>query len=235
MKSRRGPDLRHHLPVLSLLGVALLLPATAMAHDISEANRAFVERIDGPAFFPFFYLGAKHMVTGIDHVLYLIGVVFFLRHLRDVVVYVSLFTLGHSLTLVGGVLLGTGANAHIVDAIIGLSVVYKGIENMGGLRKIGVGIDPRLAVFAFGLAHGLGLATKLRDTAISENGLLVNLAGFNLGVEAGQVLVLVAIVFLLDRWRRMASFERSAFAANAALVVAGLVLAGHQLTEYLSS
>jgi len=218
-----------------LLGLALLLlPAAGLAHDVAEGDKAFVHSINGPAFIPFLYLGAKHMVTGIDHVFYLIGVVFFLRRLRDVVLYVSMFTIGHSATLMGGVLLGTGANSHIVDAIIGLSVVYKGVENMGGFSKIGFRFDPRLAVLGFGLAHGLGLATKLQDLAVSRNGLLVNLVGFNLGVEVGQVLVLVVVVFLLNRWRRLASFERTAFAANAALVAAGLFLAGYQMKEYLA-
>ncbi|OJW73837.1 MAG: hypothetical protein BGO57_04300 [Sphingomonadales bacterium 63-6] len=220
---------------LLALAALVLLPAAAYAHDISQANRAFMEGIDGPAFLPFFYLGAKHMVTGIDHVLYLIGVVFFLHRLKDVVLYVSMFTIGHSLTLMGGVLLGTGANSHIVDAIIGISVVYKAFENMGGFRKIGFTFDPRLAVLAFGLAHGLGLATKLMDLAVSPNGLLVNLIGFNLGVEAGQVIVLAVVVTLLNLWRRNASFGRAAFAANVLLMTAGLVLAGYQFTGYFAS
>lgn len=221
--------------VVAAVCLALLLPVTAFAHDISEANRSFVESIDGPAFLPFFYLGAKHMVTGIDHVLYLIGVVFFLHRLRDVVLYVSMFTIGHSLTLMGGVLLGTGANAHIVDAIIGLSVAYKAFENMGGFRKIGFTFDPRIAVFAFGLAHGLGLATKLQDLAVSDNGLLVNLIGFNIGVEAGQVVVLAVVVTALNLWRRAPSFGSTAFAANTVLLAAGLALAGYQITGYYAS
>lgn len=220
---------------LAALAALMLWPAAALAHDISEANRAFVESIDGPAFPAFFYLGAKHMVTGIDHLLYLAGVVFFLRRLRDIVLYVSMFTIGHSLTLMGGVLLGTGANAYIVDAIIGISVTYKAFENMGGLRRMGLAIDPRLAVFVFGLAHGLGLATKLMELTVSESGLLVNLIGFNVGVEAGQVIALVVIVVALNFWRRFPSFGKGAFAANTALMAAGLILAGYQLTGYYTS
>ena len=221
------------LPVA--IALLALLPAAAWAHDISAANKAFVEAISGPAPFPFAYLGAKHMVTGIDHVLYLIGVVFFLYKLRDVMLYVSLFALGHSLTLIGGVLFKTGANSHIVDAIIGFSVVYKAFENLGGFEKIGLKIDSRLAVLAFGLAHGLGLATKLQDLAVSENGLLVNLISFNVGVEIGQVLVLVIVVFLLNLWRRLPSFEKGAFGANCVLMAAGFLLAGQQVTAYLGS
>ena len=234
--------LRPRLPLPALLffaGIALLasmvLEGSALAHDISKANAAFVEQIDGPAIIPFLYLGAKHMVTGIDHILFLIGVVFFLYRLRDVVLYVSMFTIGHSLTLMGGVLLQIGANAHIVDAIIGLSVVYKAFENMGGFRKIGVRIDPRLAVFAFGLAHGMGLATKLMELTVSKNGLLTNLISFNIGVEIGQVIVLIAVVALLNLWRRSASFNSMAFSANIALMAAGLVLTGYQITGYFAS
>ena len=146
---------------LLVLGIVLLLAlaAPAFAHDISDSDRAAVAAIEGPAPFVFLYLGAKHMVTGIDHILFLIGVVFFLYRLRDVVIYVSMFTIGHSLTLLGGVLLDTGANAYIVDAIIGFSVIYKAFENMGGLRKLGLAINTKLAVLVFGLFLGLGLAS----------------------------------------------------------------------------
>lgn len=222
----------------ALLALALLLlwqAAPAFAHDISDADRSAVQRISGPAPFAFLYLGAKHMVTGIDHILFLIGVVFFLHRLRDVVIYVSLFTLGHSITLLGGVLLNTGANAYIVDAIIGFSVVYKAFENLGGFRKLGVGIDTRLAVLAFGLFHGLGLATKVRDLGLSEDGLVPNLIAFNVGVEVGQVLVLAVVVTLLNLWRGTRSFAPSAFYANLALMAGGFVLIGYQLTGYFTS
>ena len=175
------------------------------------------------------------MVTGYDHILFLVGVVFFLRHLRDVVIYVSMFTIGHSLTLMGGVLLGTGANPYIIDAIIGLSVVYKGVENLGGFARIGWRFDTRIAVLVFGLFHGLGLATKLMDLQVSPNGLLTNLIGFNLGVEIGQVIVLAAIVFLLNIWRDRPSFARGAHYANIALVIAGVSLTAYQLQGYFSS
>lgn len=218
---------------LALLFV--LLPAAAWAHDVAEGDKAFVQTIDGPAFFPFLYLGAKHMVTGYDHIAFLIGVVFFLQRLRDVIVYVSMFTLGHSTTLLGGVLLGTGANSYIVDAIIGLSVVYKGVENIGGFARIGLAINTKLAVLAFGLFHGLGLATKLQDLEASENGLLTNLIAFNIGVEVGQVIVLAVVVTLLNFWRQTPSFTRHAFAANVALIAAGVALTLYQLNGYLTS
>ncbi len=226
---------RHSGLILTGLACLMLAAQSVLAHDISQANRAFVEAINGPAFIPFAYLGAKHMVTGIDHVLYLVGVVFFLYRLRDVLLYVSMFAIGHSMTLIGGVLLKTGANSHIVDAIIGFSVIYKAFENLGGFARLGIRIDARLAVLAFGLAHGFGLATKLMALTVSENGLLVNLIGFNVGVEIGQVLVLVLVVFLLNLWRRSASFEQGAFGANCVLMAAGFLLTGQQIAGYFAS
>jgi len=175
------------------------------------------------------------MVTGIDHVLFLVGVIFFLYKLRDVVVYVTMFTIGHSLTLLGGVLFDTGANSYIVDAIIGFSVVYKAFENLGGFRQLGIAMDTKLAVLGFGLFHGLGLATKVRDLGLSDDGLLVNLISFNLGVEVGQVLVLAVVVTLFNAWRRTRSFAPGAFYANLALMAAGFVLMGYQLTGYFTS
>jgi len=220
---------------LTAVAALVLLPAAAGAHDISQANREALEAMSGPQPIPYLYLGAKHMVTGIDHVLFLVGVVFFLHRLKDIVLYVSMFTIGHSLTLMGGVLLGVGVNAYIVDAIIGLSVVYKGFENIGGFRRLGLAIDTRAAVLVFGLFHGLGLATKLMDLAVSPRGLLVNLVSFNIGVEIGQVLVLLAVVALLNLWRRTPSFGPSAFYANVALMAAGFILTGQQIAGYLAS
>jgi len=219
---------------LVLLAVALVAHP-ALAHDVSEADRAAVQGIDGPAFIPFLYLGAKHMVTGYDHVAFLIGVVFYLYRLRDVVIYVSLFTLGHSTTLLGGVLLGTGANPYVIDAIIGVSVIYKAAENLGGFSKIGLAINTKLAVLVFGLFHGLGLATKLQDLALSDNGLLVNLIGFNVGVEVGQVIVLTVVVFALNLWRPRPSFARGSRLANWGLVIVGIALTGYQLAGLAAS
>jgi hypothetical protein len=233
----RLPDTEKALRLLGaiLIAAVLLLSAHAFAHDLSEANKTYVQSINGPAPVPFFYLGAKHMVTGIDHILFLIGVVFFLYRLRDIVIYVSLFTLGHSTTLILGVLLGTGLNSYIVDAIIGFSVVYKAFENMGGFRKIGLAINTRLAVLVFGLFHGLGLATKLQDLGAGKNGLLTNLISFNVGVEAGQVIALAIVVVLLNFWRATPSFARSAFGANLLLLAAGAALTIHQLAGYFAS
>jgi hypothetical protein len=157
MTSRRGDPATLTL----VLALALLLSsAAAVAHDVAEGDKTFVRSITGPALVPFLYLGAKHMVTGYDHIAFLVGVVFFLRRPRDVALYVSIFMIGHSATLLGGVLLGVSANAYIVDAIIGLSVAYKGAENIGGFQKMGWRFDTRIAVLVFGLFHGLGRATR---------------------------------------------------------------------------
>ena len=220
---------------LILVAWILLESVAAFAHDISQADRAAVARIEGPAPGAFLYLGAKHMVTGIDHVLFLVGVIFFLYRLRDVVVYVTMFTIGHSLTLLGGVLLDTGANSYIVDAIIGFSVVYKALENLDGFRKLGIAINTKFAVLGFGLFHGLGLATKVRDLGLSDDGLLVNLISFNLGVEVGQVLVLAVVVTLFNLWRSTRTFAPGAFYANLALMVGGFILMGYQLAGYFTS
>ncbi|MEO6151785.1 MAG: HupE/UreJ family protein [Croceibacterium sp.] len=233
----RWPDDRSLVRLFGWLALTALLFAAsgALAHDLSEANKTYVQSIQGPAPMPFFYLGAKHMVTGIDHVMFLIGVVFFLYRLRDVVVYVSLFTLGHSTTLLAGVLLGTGLNSHIVDAIIGFSVMYKAFDNLGGFKRFGISINTKLAVLVFGLFHGLGLATKLQDMAVNANGLLANLVAFNIGVEAGQVIVLAVVVVLLNFWRAHASFARGAIYANMALLLGGIALTINQIAGYVQS
>jgi hypothetical protein len=232
----RLPDVRWlRIAALLLAAVVLFASAQAFAHDLSQANKTYVQSISGPAPVPFFYLGAKHMVTGIDHILFLVGVVFFLYRLRDIVIYVSMFTIGHSTTLIAGVLLGTGLNSYIVDAIIGFSVVYKAFENMGGFKRLGLAINTRAAVLVFGLFHGLGLATKLQDLGASKDGLLANLISFNVGVEAGQVIALSIVVVLLNFWRATPSFARGAFAANLLLLGAGVALTGYQLAGYFAS
>jgi len=219
-------------------GLVLLLMtaccAAALAHDLSADNARFVQNLSGPAPVPFLYLGAKHMFTGYDHLLFLAGVIFFLYRPRDIVLYVTLFTLGHSLTLLLGVWADWRVSGHLVDAVIGLSVVYKAFENMDGFRTLlGFQPDARIAVFAFGLCHGLGLATKLQDTVGGGDGLAINLLSFNLGVELGQLAALTLILSALLYWRRQRGFASHAFAANSALMCAGFVLAGYQFTGYL--
>jgi hypothetical protein len=216
-------------------GVLILVcSAIASAHGVTGKNATFVQGIDGPAIGPFLYLGAKHMVTGYDHLMFLVGVIFFLYKLKDVVQYVSLFTLGHSVTLLAGVLGGIRANASIVDAIIGVSVAYKAFENMGGFERIfKVRPNTKAAVVVFGLFHGFGLATKLQEFTLSRAGLVTNIVSFNVGVEIGQMLALAAILIALTAWRGQRSFMRYAFLTNTALMAGGFVLTGYHVAGYL--
>lgn len=219
-----------------LVAFALLWTQSGAAHDLSADNAEFVAGLSGVAAGPFFYLGAKHMVTGVDHLLFILGVIFFLRRPRDIVLYVTLFTLGHSSTLIFGVMAGWQVNAYLVDAVIGLSVTYKGFENIGGFRAFAIpALDTRLAVFLFGLCHGLGLATKIQGYAQNSDALLINLVSFNLGVELGQLTALAIMLLLLYFWRASARFSEQAFAINGLLIWAGLVLFGYQISGYVLS
>jgi hypothetical protein len=221
---------------LGLAALALLIglgSAGLEAHGVSGKDAVFLQGLDGSAVGPLLYLGAKHMVTGYDHLLFLVGVIFFLYKLKDVLLYVSLFTLGHSLTLLGGVLGGIHANPYIIDAIIGFSVVYKAFENMDGFRRFfGVQPNTRAAVLIFGLFHGFGLATKLQEFALSPNGLVTNIVSFNVGVELGQGLALTFILIALSYWRTRPGFMRHAFATNAIVMTGGFLLIGYQLSGY---
>jgi hypothetical protein len=216
--------------------LTILCPTIVWAHNVSKRDATFVQANTGAAIAPFLYLGAKHMVTGYDHLLFLVGVIFFLYRLKDVVQYVSLFTIGHSITLLGGVLGGIHANPYNVDAIIGFSVVYKAFDNMDGFR-IFLGFQPstRLAVLIFGLFHGFGLATKLQEFALAKTGLVANIVSFNVGVEIGQVLALTAVLIVLSVWRTRRGFLEHAFVTNTLLMVGGFMLVGYQLTGYFIS
>ncbi len=218
-----------------LLGLALAVSAMAVSgHDLSADNARYVQGLSGAAAGPFLYLGAKHMFTGYDHLLFLLGVIFFLYRTRDIVLYVTLFTIGHSLTLLLGVWADWQVSGHLVDAIIGFSIVYKAFENMGGFESLfGFQPDTRIAVFVFGLCHGLGLATKLQAYVSSGDGLMFNLLSFNLGVELGQLLALALILWGLVLWRRRPDFHDHAFTSNTLLMCAGFVLAGYQFTGFL--
>ena len=213
--------------------LVLSLADPAFAHDVAHGDRGFIEATSGVRLAAFFYLGAKHMVTGYDHLLFLFGVIFYLYQFRQIALYVTLFAIGHSTTLILGVLLGTHFSPYLVDAVIGLSVAYKGLENMGAFPVwFGIKPDNRVVVAGFGLVHGLGLATKLQDLGLAKDGLLPNLVAFNLGVETGQLLALTAILIAMGYWRQTASFTRHAFAANVLLVAIGFVLFGQHLAGY---
>jgi hypothetical protein len=213
--------------------VALWLPVEAFAHGVDESTRAFLQQNTGVQIIPFLYIGAKHMVTGYDHLLFLVGVLFFLYRSRDVLLYVSMFTLGHSLTLLFGVISDIQVNAYLIDAIIGLSVVYKGFDNLGGFNRLfGKSPNAKLAVLIFGLFHGFGLATKLQEFQLPDDGLITNLIAFNVGVELGQFTALAFILLIINFWRTHSSFTRFATNTNFLLMSAGFMLIGFQLTGY---
>jgi hypothetical protein len=174
------------------------------------------------------------MVTGYDHIAFLVGVIFFLYRLKDVVAYVSLFTLGHSCTLLAGVLGGIHANPYLIDAVIGLSVVYKAFDNIDGFQQfLGVRPNTRAAVLIFGCFHGFGLATKLQDFQLPAAGLVANIVSFNVGVEIGQAIALTGVLAILTYWRTRAGFMRHAFMTNGMLMCCGFLLVGYQLSGYV--
>jgi hypothetical protein len=216
--------------------MALWLPFNVFAHGVDEDTRAFLLQNTGVQIIPFLYIGAKHMVTGYDHLLFLVGVLFFIYRSRDVLLYVSMFTLGHSLTLLFGVISDIQVNAYLIDAIIGLSVVYKGFDNLGGFtRLLGKSPNTKLVVLIFGLFHGFGLATKLQELQLPADGLIANLIAFNIGVELGQFTALAFILLMINFWRKHHSFTRFAITTNSLLMSAGFMLIGFQLTGYFVS
>ncbi|WNC70032.1 HupE/UreJ family protein [Thalassotalea nanhaiensis] len=225
-------QIRKPLLVLGLFLISFL-SFELMAHGVDESTRVFLQSNTGVQFIPFMYIGAKHMITGYDHLLFLVGVIFFLYKSRDILLYVSMFTLGHSLTLLLGVMFDLQVNAYLIDAIIGLSVVYKGFDNLGGFKRtLGYSPNAKAAVLIFGLFHGFGLATKLQEFQLPEDGLFTNLIAFNLGVEIGQFAALMFILLAISFWRRHHTFKQFSTATNTLLVSAGFMLIGFQLTGY---
>ncbi|WP_049781225.1 HupE/UreJ family protein [Hahella chejuensis] len=227
--SARGPS------ILFLLLLAIAA-SPVFAHGVAEGDALFIEQAEGMHLISFIYLGAKHMVTGYDHLLFLIGVIFFLYRMKDIGVYVTLFAIGHSITLLYGVLSGAQVNPYLVDAIIGLSVVYKALDNLGAYRRwFGFQPNTKAAVLIFGFFHGFGLATKLQDFTLSQDGLIPNIIAFNVGVEIGQLLALSAILIIMSFWRKTDAFAKQAFTANVLLMSAGFMLIGYQLTGFFVS
>src|SRR5215217_8156375 len=218
--------------LLALAGLALVLatPGVALAHGVAAGDKGYIQAIFGVHLIPFAYLGAKHMVTGYDHLLFLLGVIFFLYRVKDIGLYVTLFAVGHSTTLLLGVLTGVSVSSYLIDAIIGLSVVYKALDNIGGFQRwFGFQPNTKAATLIFGLFHGFGLATKILDFEMAPSGMIPNLLAFNVGVEMGQLLALSAILVVMSHWRQTVSFARHAYATNVAVMSAGFVFMGYQL------
>ena len=219
---------------LSLMLIGLFGIPEALAHGITTGDKGYVSQITGVQPIPFIYLGAKHMMTGYDHLLFLLGVIFFLYRLKDVTLYVTLFAVGHVVTLLSGVLMEISISAYIIDAIIGFSVVYKALDNMGAFQRwFGFQPDTKIATFGFGLIHGFGLATKILEYDMSPDGFLANLIYFNIGVEIGQILALVVILIAITYWRKTNSFMKQAYSANAFMMMLGFLLMFYQITGYI--
>ncbi|NQD57251.1 HupE/UreJ family protein [Pseudomonas sp. CM25] len=223
---------RHSIFLLFLFVASLLIGMPeALAHAVAEGDKGFIQESSGVMLIPFIYMGAKHMMTGYDHLLFLFGVIFFLYRLKDVGLYVTLFAVGHSVTLLFGVLTEISISSYIIDAIIGFSVVYKAMDNLGAFKRwFGIQPNTKAATLIFGLLHGFGLATKIQEYEISSDGLIPNLLAFNVGVEIGQLLALSAILIVMGFWRRTGGFWRHAYTANVAMMSAGFLLMGYQLT-----
>ena len=225
----------HSVAVAAMVCMTVVvgLATDAFAHGVTDGDKGFIQASSGVMLFPFMYLGAKHMMTGYDHLLFLLGVIFYLYRLKDVGIYVTLFAAGHVITLISGVLMDISMSAYLIDAVIGFSVVYKSLDNMGAYQRwFGVQPSTRIATFAFGLVHGFGLATKVLEYEVSSHGLVYNLLAFNVGVELGQILALAGILIAMGYWRRSESFQRHAYAANTITMGMGFMLIGYHLVGF---
>lgn len=210
--------------------VLFAIPFLVLAHDVSGGDRQLLEN---GGLWAYIWVGAKHMLTGYDHLLFLVGVIFFLKEFRQIVRFITAFTIGHSITLISATYLQFSVNEYLIDAIIGLSVFYKGFENLGLFQKTLKVDPPHLLnmVFLFGLIHGLGLSARLQSFTVAQEGIFWKILCFNLGVELGQVLALIPMVFVINLWRKKESFEPFFQATNTYLLIAGIVLTAYQLWQ----
>ncbi len=232
MTNFRKNNLGMGLGLFTTLVLAGLSP-TALAHDVSEVAR---ERMQNGGILDYIWTGAEHMLTGYDHLLFLLGVMFFLNNFRDILKFVTAFTLGHTITLVFATFAGISADHYLIDAVIAVTVMYKGFENLDGFRRwIGTAAPPLLVmVFSFGLIHGFGLSVRLQDLTISgEQGLLSKILFFNLGVELGQIAALLVMGVVIRAWQKTIVWEPVTRIVNGALVFFGFLLLLFQLHGYL--
>lgn len=218
--------MKYFISLLCFFSSTLLL-----AHGVSESDKQTM--LTG-GLFDYVYLGAIHMVTGYDHLLFLFGVIFFLTQFKDIVKFITAFTLGHCITLIGATFMGITANPYLVDAVIALTVCYKGFDNIDGFQKYFKKSSPNLLlmVFVFGLIHGFGLSTRLQELPLGDHGLLAKILSFNVGVELGQIVALAFMMIILSAWRKTQNFNSFSFFANITLIAAGLFLFVEQLSMY---
>lgn len=214
-----------------ILLLFMVIPFLGYSHDVSGSDQ---ELLQNGGLWAYIQVGATHMLTGYDHLLFLAGVVFYLSDLKDIIKFISVFTLGHCITLIGATYLGITANEHLVDSIIALSVFYKGFENLNGFKKLK--INPPHILFMlglFGLIHGFGLSTRLQSFDMGSEEILAKILCFNLGVEIGQVLALIPIVFIISLSRNYKNYKAFYKATNSYLVIAGVILFVYQIYGFL--
>jgi len=210
----------------------LIVPLLLAAHGVSSADQ---ETLSNGGLLAYILVGAKHMVTGYDHLLFLAGVIFYLKGFKDIVRFITVFTIGHSITLISATYLGIKADEHLIDAVIALSVLYKGFENLGGFEKLKMkSPDLLMMVFLFGLIHGFGLSTRLQSFDMGPGQFLAKIVCFNVGVELGQIAALIPIVFLITRWQKLKSYDAFYRSVNTYLVIAGIGLFLYQMYGYFS-
>lgn len=218
-------------PKFFIAGLLFLMPTLLFAHDISSGDQ---EILNNGGLWSYVWVGAKHMLTGYDHLLFLAGVVFFLKSIRDILKFITVFTIGHSIMLTGATYLNIEVNEYVIDAIIALSVLYKGFENLKGFETYFKVKSPNLLVMVliFGLIHGLGLSARLQSFNLGTEQLLLKILSFNLGVELGQIAALIPIVFLIRKWQKLPSYKAFYKASNVYLIIAGIGLFMYQLYGY---
>lgn len=213
--------------------IVAMIPSALMAHGVSASDQ---ETLTNGNLWSYIWVGAKHMVTGYDHLLFLTGVIFYLSNFKDIVRFITVFTIGHSITLISATYLGIKADEHLIDAVIALSVLYKGFENLGGFKNLFKVKSPNLLfmVFIFGLIHGFGLSTRLQSFDLGSGQFLPKIICFNIGVEFGQILALIPIVFIISQWKTKASFTTFYNLVNWFLVFAGIGLFIFQIYGYIN-
>ncbi len=213
--------------------ILIFCPLLLLAHGVSEADQ---ETLSDGGLLAYIFVGAKHMVTGYDHLLFLTGVIFYLSGFKDIVRFITAFTIGHSITLIFATYWGIKADEHLIDAVIALSVLYKGFENLGGFEKLFKVASPNLLmmVFIFGLIHGFGLSTRLQSFDLGGGQFLAKIVCFNIGVELGQILALIPIVFIITRWKAWKSYDSFYKAVNYYLIVAGIFLFLFQMYQFFN-
>ncbi|MDT8384514.1 MAG: HupE/UreJ family protein [Gammaproteobacteria bacterium] len=214
-----------------LAALALLIANQAFGHGMSEAEKLSI--MEGGNL-RYLWIGATHMLSGYDHLLFVFGIVFLLTRFRDIVKYITAFTLGHSVTLIFATFNGIQVNYFLIDAVIALSVCYIAFANLDGFRKyLDVKPPHMLAMITgLGLIHGLGLSTRLQQLPLSEDQLLMNIISFNIGIEVGQIMALAVMLLLLASWRKAESFKPFSVMSNYGLIFAGFVLFMMQMHGY---